>query len=255
MTKSLRFPRTATNGILSAMLASKGFTGPTRIIEGNSGFMQVVMGGNYDLKKLTEDTGKFRIMHTGVKPFPCEGTNHGHIIATLTLVKDHDIKPEDVAHVKLKLTARTAEHCGDPVKRHPYNKETADHSAYYMTAIAIIDQAVGPDQFLPDKINDPKIHELIDKVTVEATSELEHLRDAGISEITTKQGQTYTCRVDIPKGHPLDPMTDTDIEEKFWGMASKYMGDKQMKQVIDTIYNLDNLDGISSLMKLMVFEQ
>ena len=254
MSKSLRMPRTAHVGILAAILASKGFTGPTRIIEGNSGFMEVVMRGNYDLGMLTENDGTFKIMHTGVKPFPCEGTNHGHIIATLNLVKKHDIKPEDVAHVTLKLTPRTAEHSGDPVKRHPYNKETADHSAYYMTAVAILDRAVGLDQFLPERINDTKVHELIDRVTVEATAELELPRDGGISEITTRQGQTYTCRIDIPKGHPLDPMTDKEIEEKFQGTASKYMSDGRMKQVMDTIYNLENLDGISELMKLMVFE-
>ncbi|MBI2859504.1 MAG: MmgE/PrpD family protein [Chloroflexi bacterium] len=255
MTKSLRFPFTAFAGIQAAILARRGFTGPVRVIEGCGGYREVVMRGNYDLSLLTDNTQGFRIMHVGVKPFPCEGTNHGHLCATLKLVKDNDIKPEDVERVLIKATERTAEHSGDPVKKHPHNKETADHSAYYMTAVAILDRTVSPAQFLPNKINDPKVHELIDRVTVEPMPELNEFRDAGISTITTKQGKSYTLRIDYPKGHPRNPMTDQEIEEKFRSMASAYLGDKRMAQALDAIKGLENLKDIGGLMKLLIAEK
>lgn len=253
MTKSLRFPFTAFGGIQAAILAWKGFTGPTRVIEGNGGFMRVVMGGSYDTDTLTKGGKTFRIMHTGFKPYSCEGTNHGHVTATLELVRKHDIKPEDVDHVTIRACTYTAEHCGDPVKRHPHNKETADHSAHYLTAIAIVDRAVGPDQFLPERISDPKVYELIDKVTVEALPELDALRDAGISEITTKAGQTYRHRVDNPKGHPVNPLTDAEIEAKLRSTASKYMNPKQMGKLISIVHGLDTLRNVKDLMELTVF--
>ncbi|MBI2988366.1 MAG: MmgE/PrpD family protein, partial [Deltaproteobacteria bacterium] len=55
-----------------------------------------------------------------------------------------------------------------------------------------------------------------------------------------------------PKGHPMNPMTDADIEEKFRSMAGKFMGEQQMRQIIDTVYNLEKLDDIGKLVKLLV---
>ena len=46
------------------------------------------------------------------------------------------------------------------------NKEPADLSAYYFTAIAMLDRQIGPDQFTPEKYNDPNVRELIDKVVL-----------------------------------------------------------------------------------------
>jgi len=53
----------------------------------------------------------------------------------------------------------------------------------------------------------------------------------------------------------MNPMTDTEIEEKFRSTAGKFMKDKQMRQIIDTIYNLEKLDDMADLIKLLVVRQ
>jgi 2-methylcitrate dehydratase len=253
MTKNIRFPMMSYAGILAALLAQKGFTGPTTIVEGHDGFIEVIMNGEYDLSKLINIKEKFAIRESCIKSIIADFSSHGHLTATLTLVKEHNISPEDVAEVRITTSKRCAEHTGDPVKKYPKNKETADHSSYYLTAIAIIDRQIGPDQFTPEKFQDPKVQELIDKVILKGDPDLDKARPAGISEILTKQGKRYRCRVDFPRGHARNPMTDEEIVEKFKSMASKYMGDVQMKQVIDTVFGLDKLDDVSKLTRLMVF--
>lgn len=253
MTKNIRFPTMSYAGILAAMLAQKGFTGPTRVIEGQGGFIEAIMDGEYDLSKLVNINGKFAIRETCIKSIIADFSSHGHLTATLMLVREHDIKPEDIVEVRITTSERCAEHTGDPVKKYPENKETADHSSYYLTAIAIMDRQVGPDQFTPEKYNDPKVRELIDKVTLIGDPNLDKARPAGISEILTKQGKRYSLRVDYPRGHVHNPMTDAEVIDKFQSMASKYMGDEQMKQVIKTVFALDRLDDIEKLNSLMVF--
>jgi len=54
MTKNIGLPQVAQIGIIAALLAQKGFTGPARIIEGNKGFVQTVLGGVYDREVLLE---------------------------------------------------------------------------------------------------------------------------------------------------------------------------------------------------------
>jgi 2-methylcitrate dehydratase len=253
MTKNIRFPTMAYGGIWAAMLAQKGFTGPTTIIEGPDGFVEAIMNGEYDATKLANISGKFAIRETCIKSIIADFSSHGHLTATLNLVKENDIKPEDVAEVRITTSKRCAEHTGDPVKKYPKNKETADHSSYYLTAIAIIDRQIGPDQFTPEKFQNPKVRELIDKVILRGDPDLDKARPAGLSEIVSKQGKKYQCRVDYPRGHARNPMTDEEIIGKFKSMASKYMSDKQTNQIIDTVFALDKLEDVGKLNRLMVF--
>jgi len=253
MTKNIRFPMMSYAGILAAMLAQKDFTGPASMIEGHDGFVEVIMEGNYDLDKLLRFKGKFVIRETCIKSIIADFSSHGHLTATLTLAREHDIKPEDVIEVRITTSKRCAEHTGDPVKKYPKNKETADHSSFYLTAIAIIDRQIGPDQFTPEKYNDPKVRELIDKVVLQGDPKLDKFRPAGISEIITKQGKKYSLRVDYPRGHARNPMTDEEVVDKFKSMASNHMSEDHVDQVIDTVFSLDKLDDIGKLNRVMAF--
>lgn len=253
MTKNIRFPTMSYAGIMAALLAQKGFTGPAGMIEGHDGFVEVIMGNDYDLDRLLAFKGKFAIRETCIKSIIADFSSHGHLTATLTLAREHDIKPEDIASITITTSKRCAEHTGNPVKKYPKNKETADHSSYYLTAIAIIDRQIGPDQFTPEKYSDPRVRELIDKVTLIGDPSLDRARPAGISEIVTKDGRKYSLRVDYPKGHARNPMTDEEIIQKFESMASRYVSDKHMKQLTDAVFDLDALDNIGKLTQLMCF--
>jgi 2-methylcitrate dehydratase len=253
MAKNIRFPTMAHAGIWAARLAQKGFTGPTSIIEGHDGFVRVIMNGDYDVSQLTKLKGKFAIRETCIKSIIADFSSHGHLTATLKLVRENDIKPEDVAEVRITTSKRCAEHTGDPVKKYPRNKETADHSSYYLTAIAIIDRQIGTDQFARGKYEDPRVRKLIDKVVLQGDPSLDRVRPAGISEIITKEGKRFQCRVDYPRGHARNPMTDEEIVEKFKSMASRYMGGKQMDQIVDVVFALDKLEDVGMLNRLMVF--
>ncbi|MCK4964888.1 MAG: MmgE/PrpD family protein, partial [Dehalococcoidia bacterium] len=121
------------------------------------------------------------------------------------------------------------------------------------TAIAIIDRQIGPDQFTPEKYNDSRVRELIDRVILKGDPSLDKVRPAGISEITTKKGEKYSLRVDYPRGHAHNPMTDEEVVDKFTSMASRYMSDECVKQVIDTVFELEKLGDIGKLNRLMVF--
>jgi 2-methylcitrate dehydratase len=254
MTKNIRFPSMSYAGIMAALLAQKGLSGPCGMIEGHDGFIEVIMDGQYDIDKLLSFREKFAVRETCIKSIIADFSSHGHLTATLTLTREHDINPEDVEEVKIITSKRCAEHTGDPVKKYPQNKETADHSSYYLTAIAIIDRQIGPNQFTPKKYNDPLVHNLIDKIVLIGDPSLDKARPAGISRIKTKQGKEYELRVDYPRGHARNPMTDDEIINKVSNMTSKYMKDEKLKQLVETVFNLEKLDDIGDLTELTVFK-
>lgn len=252
MTKNIRFPMMSYAAIMAAQLAQKGFTGPAGMVEGHDGFIQSVMGGEYDVSRLLAFKGKYAIREACIKSIIADFSSHGHLTATLNLARQHDIQPEDVKSIRITTSKRCAEHTGDPVKKYPKNKETADHSSYYLTAIAIVDRQIGPAQFSEEKYGSPIVRALIDKVELIGDPSLDKARPVGISEITTKQGQVYSLRVDHPRGHARNPMTDEEVIAKFESMASKYMNARQMKKVIDTVFSLEKLDDTAALNKLMI---
>ena len=64
----------------------------------------------------------------------------------------------------------------------------------------------------------------------------------------------FQKRVDLPHGFGDDPFTDGELEDKFREMATKYMGEEQIKKIFDAIWNVESVDDICNLMRLMVFQ-
>jgi len=254
MTKNLRFPRAAHSALISVLMAKRGYTGPTRVLEGNKGFIDVVMRGDFDARSLTEPVGRFKILDTIYKAVAADASTHGHVNATLDLVKEFNIQPEDVEQVVVKAGSRCVEHTGDMVKKYPRTKESADHSSYYLTAIAILDRKVGPDQYTPEKWNDPRAVSLIDKVIFEADPELDKFGRAGVSIIKTRGGKIYEKRIEYPKGDPRNPMTDEELQEKFRDMASPHLSQGRISEFIECVFALDELESLSDLTRHFKFD-
>lgn len=252
MTKNLRFGFVAYNAVLSCLLAKKGFTGPVRIVEGESGFYQVLLQGDMDIETLI-DFSHWHIMDTRFKPLCMNGTSQGHVSATLAIVTENDLKPEDIETVKIKTTLHESRHTTTLPKKYPRNAESADHSAFYLNAIAIVDRAITPDSYLPEKFTDPVILDLIERITVDCDPELPEWGLNGISEITTKDGRHFQKRIDIPKGFGAKPLSDRELEEKFQGMAQKYMSPARIREIIDIVWNVEELEDMRELTRLMVF--
>jgi 2-methylcitrate dehydratase len=253
MSKNLRFGFVAYDAIISCMLAKKGFSGPVRVVEGERGFRQVILNGEMDMERLTDFSG-WRILKTRHKCLCANATTIGHVLATLAIVKEHDLKPADIAAVLIKAGVRECRHTTTPAKKYPRNGESADHSAFYANAIAIKDRSFGPESFKPEKLTDPVVLDLIEKITVEPDTSLPYWSLAGISEITTKDGVQFKKRIDVPHGFGDDPLTDGELEDKFKEMATKFMSYEQIKEILNTVWNIEKLDNIGKLTELMVFK-
>ena len=253
MLKNLRFGFGGSHAILACMLAKRGFTGPIRIVEGDSGLRDVVLKGDMDLERLTDFSG-WRILNTRHKCLSANGSSLGYLLATLSLVKEHQLRSEEIATVRIKASLREYNHTTTPPKKYPRNAENADHSAFYMTAIAIKDRTIGPEQITPEKFVDPVVQDLIERITVEPDPTMPSKGFQGSSEITTRDGRRFFMRVDTPHGLGDDPLSDRELEDKFRKMASKYMGEPKIQRIINTVWNLDRLDDTGRLASMMVFE-
>lgn len=253
MMKNTVDPMATQSGVLAALLAESGYTGPKHVIEGKEGLVHC-LGPEWKLNCLTEGLGEsWRITQCGMKAFPTEALTHTPISAVLTLVKDNDLRPDDIAKVYIRTTARGADILSDPSKYDPHTKETADHSLPYVISAAIADQQVTPAQFTPGKIMDPVIRAQLNKIVVTADPEIEKAFPAlqrVIARIQTVDGREFSKQLDYPKGDPRNPLTDEEVEEKFEALAEPVMSRDTRRRAMDAIWNLEKQSSVAEIMKL-----
>src|SRR5882724_9409304 len=254
MMKNTVDPMATKSGVLAALMAEKEYTGPEHVVDGKEGLTHC-FGPEWKLELVTDGLGEsWRITQCGMKAFPTEALTHTPISATLDLVKQNDLTPDQVQHVQIRSLARAADILSDPSKYDPRSKETADHSLPYVIAASLVDRQVTPAQFAMEKIMDLEIRAQLKKIEVVADPEIEKVFPAlqrVIVNIATKDGRTFARQLDYPKGDPRNPLTDNEIEEKFAALAEGVLSKTAQQKLADTIWNLEKVGSVSKLMGMM----
>ncbi|HKQ61901.1 MAG TPA: MmgE/PrpD family protein [Candidatus Polarisedimenticolaceae bacterium] len=254
MMKNTVDPLACQSGVLAALLAERGYTGPEHVIDGKEGLVKC-LGPEWKLDILEQGLGDdWRITQCGMKAFPTEALTHAPISCVLDLVRENDLAPEAIAKVHIRSLARAADILADPSKYEPDSKETADHSLPYVIACAIADRQVTPLQFTEAKIADPRIRAQLRKVEVVADPEIEalfpKLQRVKVA-IATTDGRRFEKQIDYPKGDPRNPLTDREVEEKYQALAEPVLAPQRRRQVKETVWGLEKLESIGKLMELL----
>jgi 2-methylcitrate dehydratase len=251
MMKNTVDPMATQSGVIAALLAEKGYTGPEHVLDGKEGFSHV-FSTEWKFDILTDGLGEtWRILQCGMKFFPTEALTHAPISATLDLVTGHDLAADEVETVTIYSLARAADILADPSKYDPRTKETADHSLPYVIAAAVADRQVTPIQFTQAKIMDPTIRAQLGKVKVIADPEIEavfpELQRVRVV-IRTTDGREVEKQLDYPKGDPRNPLTDDEISGKFRALAEGIATPEDVERMQAAIARTEEFDDVRELM-------
>ena len=259
MMKNTVDPLATQSGVLAALLAERGYTGPEHVLDGKEGFSHV-FDSEWKFDILTEGLGRsWRILQCGMKFFPTEALTHAPISATLDLVIDNDLAPDAIESITIYSLSRAADILADPSKYDPRSKETADHSLPYVIAAAVAERQVTPLQFTDAKIMDPAIRAQLSKVKVIADPEIEAafpaLQKVRVV-IRTSDGREFEERLDYPKGDPRNPLTDAEIAGKFAALAEGIATPADVARMQKAINRAEEYEDVRELMaKLVVIKQ
>ena len=242
MMKNTVDPMAVQTGVFAALMAQKGYSGTEAVFEGKEG-LKDVYGPDWDDDKLLGGLGDaFKIVDCSMKAFPTEALTHTHLSATLKVIKEHDIKHDEIEEVVITTIARACDILFDPHKYRPESRETADHSLPYCIAAAIVDREITTRSFSDEKLKDPRIWEVIDKIKGEASEEFERMFPAKQPSkvvIRTKDGREESAYLEYPKGDPREPMTVEDIEAKFNALSDGLLSAKRQKEVKKLIFEAE----------------
>jgi 2-methylcitrate dehydratase PrpD len=248
MSKRFYAGKAAANGMLAALLAQKGYTGPYRVLEGRYGF-PAVFAGEYKSELMREGLGeKFKILEMGIKIHAACRFANTPIDAALMLVEKYGIKPEDVEKGLIRACKISVDQLN---KQDVKTLLDSQLSGPFSVALAIAHGRAGYRDFLRG-IQEKSVLDLAKKITMVEDPRLGLQDRTAIVDITTKDGKTYSQEVNLPKGEPEIPLSKKEIEGKFRDFASITLETKKIESALDILNDLENLNDFSELVKRLV---
>jgi 2-methylcitrate dehydratase len=254
MDKALSAPLVASQSILCTLLAKRGFTGCTTLLEGPYGFRHAVAGG-VDVEPLVPERGDFRMLKVGLKPYPVEGMTPAMVQAALELRAAHAIAPEEIVSIRIHAHEEAlTKPSWDARKLAPASKETADHSFHYCVAVALAAGQVTSREFTDEWLRDRTVAALIARTSLHEKPELTALYRQGLRpaavEIETRRGTWYR-EVLHPKGDPRNPLRWADVKRKFLAEAEPVLTSRRAGEVVERTMRIDEEPGMRAYAALL----
>jgi 2-methylcitrate dehydratase PrpD len=199
------------------------------------------------MSSVTRDLGtRFDILNVRFKKYSAGGPIQAPLDGLLKIMAEQGLEPDDLAEVIVQV---------------PTNKLFLVHDAptlninlQYLLAVAAYDRKVELEAHSEERAKDPKVLELKNRIRLAGSPELDsdpELNAAGIVEVKTRGGQAFTERVDHPTGTAQNPMSQQEMEEKFFSLSTKVISPKQAQRIRDTVVNLEDLKNVRELADLV----
>lgn len=235
----------ARNGLLAALLASKGYDAAPTALEGRLGWARA-MGDIPDLEEMIGGLGvRWEFRANTYKPYPAGIVFHAVIDAAFALRERLGLRPDDLAGVIVR---------GHPLllergERAVASERDARVSIAHAAAVALVRGRAGVAEFEADAVHDPEISALREKLRAESDREM--LPGAATVTVFTRDGRAETVRVDHARGSLERPLTDAELEAKFRDNAALGGHAAQSAECITHIWALEDAPSLRPLMHLL----
>lgn len=258
MAKHLLAGQVGANGVMAALLASEGMNSNPRALEDRFGFFENFSGKDpAALQQAIDSLGEpLDLLESGIthKLYPCCTGTHKAIECALEVFREHPVAPEAIEKIEVAVSAHARPLLIYP---RPRNEMEAKFSLEYCVSRALLDRQMGIGQFTPEKIHDPLVRSLIEKVNPTYIEILEYQRDwewtrfPAEIQVHLKNGVVHSARVEKARGTPGNPLTIIELEERFRQCCRGRLSDRRVEQVLDALRDFEKISVVSLLPNLL----
>src|SRR5713226_2089049 len=238
------------SGIQAVRAAQRGYKAEERILEMRLGFFEAYGGvdGMEAGARATRDLGISWDIVTdmAVKLVPGGHPYHALAEAAANAARDGKIEAAEVESITVSRPGITA--LSGPL--HPADLIDMAHSPAYFLAAGVADRDFSWAHASPEKIADPVIHGLIDKVQVGLPPEADaaRYRQGASVTIRTRDGRSITSTVFAPKGSGMLGIAWADIDAKYRTLVPLAgLGGRQIEASLAMIHDFRRLARVSDL--------
>jgi len=245
----------ARNAVVACDMAAAGLDGPKQVLEGPFGYLRL-FEAEYDLGPVLHDLGKvWRITEMAHKPFPSGRATHGVVDGCLQLQRAHGFEADDIARIVARVPPLVHHLVGRPVQ----DAMTVNYArlcATYVAARALLDGAVGVEDFRAGALGDAASLALARRIEVEIDANPDPNALTPLSvEIWLDDGQRHEITLDAVYGSPANPLSRDDHLAKFRrncaGAARPLPGD-QVERLIAMVDDLEEVNELRDLVDQLV---
>ena len=244
MTKPFHPGGAARAGLMSALLASQGFTASPKALEAPRGMIQTI-STKYAWNEITDELGqRFEISYNSYKPFACGIVIHPSIDACAQL-RAQGVKPDDVERIELKVHSLVLELTG---KKEPADGLQGKFSVYHGCACGLMFGKAGEDQYADAIVTRPDMVALRRKVVATVDDSI----DEASVDVTAvlKDGRKVHVFVKHAIGSLENPMTDAMLETKFHDLSDPVLGQGRTDALIAACWKLAGTADMRTLTAL-----
>ena len=251
-TKRLHGGWAAHSGLMAALLAKEGFTGPATIIEGKSGFLHSYsLESNPDL--VLKDWGNpFQVLKTSIKPHSCCRYKQGPIDGVLQVMAEHHLTSGDIDTMAIGVlkTGMSLVVTPEEKKYNPAGIVDAQFSMPFGAAVAAMYGKATLDEYTMENIQSPEVKSMMDRVVCTEDESLEpefpKKWPASVT-IKTKTGEEFSARIEYPKGDPENPLVWEELINKFRMLTSPVYQKEKADEIVDCVRSVEKLDDVNDL--------
>ena len=231
MAKPFRCGHAAATGVTSALLAQSGFSSDETVLEGRYGLLEAVGPLNEEiLESLGKNLGvEWDLAHSlRIKPFASCTATHSGLEAMQRLRQRENISADDVEAIECDLRPYPL------VRARPTRGYEGRFSMPFCLAMMLVHGTVKPDDFIDQRLADPRIQNLIQRTR--------HIKEESLTVIL-KNGKKFS--------EPFQPIANftewPPVRDKFMQSVSRAFSPEQTRKIIDQVNNLDALPSIRLL--------
>lgn len=244
MTKPFHPGAAARAGLMSALLASQGFTASPKALEAPRGMMQTVSTKN-DWREVTSELGqRFEISFNSYKPFACGIVIHPSIDACAQL-RRQGVTPEQVERIELKVHSLVLELTG---KKEPRDGLQAKFSVYHGCAAGLTFGYAAEDEFSDHIVTREDMVALRRKVIATVDDSI-HEASADVTAVL-RDGRSVHVFVEHAIGSLQNPMSDSQLETKFQGMSDAVLGAGRTSELVKACWALGGASNVRDLVAM-----
>jgi 2-methylcitrate dehydratase PrpD len=207
--KSLGVGTAARAGLLAALAAERGLSGPTSPLEGARGFL-AVMGENASADELTDGLGlRWESALNTYKPYPCGIVLHPVIDACLALRDERGFASDAIQRITIR---------GHPLLRQRTDRgdvstgREAQVAIRHTVGVSLTRGRAGLAEYTDSAVCDPAVRAVGARVTIEDDAAMGP--DAATVTLHLADGRTLAHHVTHARGSLGRPLADAEIEAK-----------------------------------------
>jgi 2-methylcitrate dehydratase PrpD len=252
MVKRLHAGRAAESGVRAALLAQRGFTGISDVLEAGYGGFLSSFSGKPNPERLTAGLGTvWETLAVGFKLYPSVTSIHSALDALDTAMAEHNLTAADIARIEVGCSHMTYIHTAWPYK--PAGVTAAQMNLFYGLAMIALHRDASAGRYGHDGLTDPAMLAFIQRITAFEDTEIEAMgpafRHACRLKLTTASRVAIHKVVLARRGSADDPVGSADIVRKFDGNVRGLLPDAEALK--DLVWRLDSLDSVQPIVDLL----